>query len=55
VEGIGFDAFAANEEKVFAVIRALEIVGEAAKMIPKSVQKRCPEVPWAKWPGCVIS
>lgn len=46
VEGIDFDTFAANDEKVFAVIRALEIIGEAAKKVPKSVQKRSPEVPW---------
>ena len=51
VEGISFDAFAANDEKVFAVIRALEIIGEAAKKVPKSVQKRCPEVPWPEVAG----
>ena len=51
VEGMDFDAFAANDEKVFAVIRALEIIGEAAKKVPKAVQKRCPEVPWPEVAG----
>lgn len=46
VRGTGFEAFAANDEKVFAVILALEIIGEAAKKIPTSVQKRYPEIPW---------
>lgn len=46
MEGVDFDAFEANEEKVFAVIRALEVMGEAAKRIPKSVQERYPDVPW---------
>jgi uncharacterized protein with HEPN domain len=50
-EGMDFDAFVANDEKVFAVIRALEIIGEAAKKVPKSVQKRCPEVPWPEVAG----
>lgn len=46
VEGLDFDAFRANDEKTFAVIRALEIIGEAAKHIPASVRERYPEIPW---------
>jgi len=38
--------FVNNEEKIFAVIRALEILGEAAKHVPESVQKEYPGVPW---------
>ena len=30
----------------FAVVRALEIVGEAARAIPDDVRKLAPEVPW---------
>ena len=41
-----FEAFRTNEEKVFAVIRALEIIGEAAKNIPKSIRGRYTEIPW---------
>jgi uncharacterized protein with HEPN domain len=46
VEGVDFDAFAANEEKVFAVMQALQIIGEAAKKVPKSARERYPDVPW---------
>lgn len=46
VEGVDFEAFQANDEKIFAVIRALEIIGEAAKNVPKSARDRYPEVPW---------
>ena len=31
IAGVEFEAFQANDEKVFAVIRALEIIGEATK------------------------
>ena len=46
VKDVDFEAFRANEEKVFAVIRALEIIGEAAKNIPKSMRGRYTEIPW---------
>ncbi len=46
VQGIDWDTFAANDEKAFAVIRALEIIGEAAKAIPDSLRARYPDVPW---------
>jgi hypothetical protein len=51
VAGVDFESFQANDEKVFAVIRALEIIDEAGKKIPTSVRKRYPEVPWATMAG----
>jgi uncharacterized protein with HEPN domain len=51
VEGLELDDFASNDEKIFAVTRALEIIGEAAKRVPKSVQKRYPEIPWREMAG----
>lgn len=44
--GLGYEEFIEYEEKVFAVIHALEIIGEAANHIPKSITNRYPEVPW---------
>ena len=32
---VSFDDFAKNEEKTLATVRALEVIGEAAKHIPK--------------------
>jgi uncharacterized protein with HEPN domain len=40
------EAFHANEEKVFAVVRALEIIGEAAKQVPEGLRARYPRIPW---------
>lgn len=44
--GIEYEAFAQNLEKVFAVSRAMEIIGEAVKRIPDSVRSQYPDIPW---------
>lgn len=38
--------FRGDERTIMAVVRALEIIGEAAKKIPRSFRNRHPEVPW---------
>ena len=43
---IAFEAFSQNLEKVFAVSRAIEIIGEAVKRIPDSVRSQYPDIPW---------
>jgi len=51
VEGMTYATFADDEKTVFAVIRALEIIGEATKRIPDSVRERHPTVPWRLMAG----
>lgn len=46
VSGLSFEQFRDNDEKVYAVIRALEVIGEAAKSIPSHLRRRYPEIPW---------
>jgi len=46
VNGLTFEQFSENDEKVYAIIRALEVIGDAAKSIPPQLRKRYPEVPW---------
>jgi uncharacterized protein with HEPN domain len=49
--GMTYEQFAADEKTVFAVIRCLEIVGEAARKIPAPIRARYPRVPWREMAG----
>jgi uncharacterized protein with HEPN domain len=49
--GLDFESFAKDNKTTFAVIRALEIMGEAARKIPKTLRSRYPEVPWRDMAG----
>ncbi len=51
IANVDFDAFVMNDEKFYAVVQALEIIGEAAKKIPQSVRTRYPQVPWREVAG----
>lgn len=49
--GIDLAAFLADRKTQFAVVRALEIVGEAAKRISQEVRDQYPAVPWRSMTG----
>ena len=50
-EGMEYSAFVQDERTIFAVVRALEIVGEATKNVPDELRRRFPEVPWRVMAG----
>ena len=45
------DSFRQDEKCSYAVIRCLEIVGEAAKKIPLAVRKKHNDIPWKHLAG----
>jgi hypothetical protein len=51
VEGMTYENFVQDDKAVFAVIRALEVVGEATKRLPQSLREEHPDVPWALMAG----
>ena len=50
-EGIEYRAFEKDDEKIYAVTHAVEILGEAAKQVPIRIRNRYPEIPWKQIAG----
>ena len=46
VSGMDFAAFEQDEKTIFAIVRALEIIGEASNHISEELQEKHPEAPW---------
>ena len=51
LEGVARDEFETNQMRLDAVIRNLQIIGEAVKKIPDSIQKKYPNIPWQEIAG----
>jgi uncharacterized protein with HEPN domain len=49
--GIDYATFVADDKTVSAVIRKLEIIGEAVKQLPEEIRLTYPEIPWKQIAG----
>ena len=45
-KGLSFEQFQKNVMIVDAVVRNLEIIGEASRHIPQETRKKCKDIPW---------
>lgn len=48
---MGYENFAGDKKTVNAVVRSLEVMGEAAKRVPDAVRLQYPDVPWKRMTG----
>jgi uncharacterized protein with HEPN domain len=46
VAGMTLDDFQKDEKTIYAVVRGLEIIGEASKKIPQNVREVYPDIAW---------
>ena len=51
VKNMSYEEFTRDDKTVYAVVRAIEIIGEAVKNIPGNVRKNYPEIPWKDMAG----
>jgi len=51
IEGLSFDAFSDDQKSIDAVVRNLEIIGEAANRLPDEFKEKHPQVEWHKVVG----
>ncbi|MBI2334987.1 DUF86 domain-containing protein [Candidatus Daviesbacteria bacterium] len=48
IKGLSFEEFSKNDKTVDAVVRNLEIIGEAARNIPQEIAVKYPDIAWGK-------
>jgi uncharacterized protein with HEPN domain len=51
VGGMSFDEFKSDKKTVHAVVRNLEVIGEAAKAIPAEIRQQHGSTPWQRIAG----
>ncbi|MCS7096810.1 MAG: DUF86 domain-containing protein [Candidatus Bathyarchaeota archaeon] len=51
VDEMEYASFVEDKKTVYAVLRALEIIGEAVKKLPKELREHYPKVPWKEMAG----
>jgi len=51
VHGLGFEEWQKDEKTIDAVIRNIEIIGEAASHLPLEIQEQYQDIPWVMMKG----
>lgn len=51
ISEMNYEDFVKDTKTVYAVVRALEIIGEAVKKISANIRKKYPQIPWQKMAG----
>ena len=51
LEGLSYEEFIADRKTISAIVRELEIAGEATKQLPATIRKKFPQIPWSDMAG----
>lgn len=51
IKGMAFEQFKKDRKTINAVVRSIEVIGEASKKIPATITSKYPGVPWKKMAG----
>jgi uncharacterized protein with HEPN domain len=51
INEMSYEDFSKDEKTQFAIIRVIEIIGEASKKIPSEIKNQSKEIPWREISG----
>jgi len=51
IQNIDYETFSEDRKTINAVIRSLEVMGEAATNIPQNIKEKYSEIPWKRMTG----
>ena len=51
IEGLDYQKFSENQMVIDAVLRNLELIGEASKKIPEEIKRKFSNLPWPEMVG----
>ena len=51
IEEMDFETFVVDDKTTSAVVRKLEIIGEATKNVPRKIRQQYPQIPWRQMAG----
>lgn len=51
IKGMTFEKFKKDRKTINAVVRSIEVIGEASKNIPSAIKTKYANVPWKKMEG----
>lgn len=51
IENVTYEEFIKDKKTSYAVVRCIEIIGEAVKNIPDDIREKYPDIPWKKMAG----
>ena len=48
IKGMSYEDFTQDKKTTNAVLRSIEVMGEAAKNVPEDIRSQYPQIPWKK-------
>lgn len=51
IQGLSYEQFVDDKKTFNAVVRSLEVIGEATKHVPDNIRGKYPAVPWKEMAG----
>ena len=51
IQELSYDQFQSDKKTLNAVMRSVEVIGEAAKKVPDKIRTKYPSVPWKEMAG----